>query len=125
MKQAVVALIFNEVNGILAVSRKDDPNAFGLPGGKVDPGETLPEAIVREVEEETGLIVTQFCEIFKIKVDDQFEGTTYLCKVAGEINTTESGKVKWVGWPELINGPFGEYNQKLRDSLLSKFLYAF
>lgn len=41
---------------ILAVhrSRHDD---VSLPKGKVDPGETLPETAVREIAEETGLIV--------------------------------------------------------------------
>jgi 8-oxo-dGTP diphosphatase len=40
---------------ILAVSRKDDPNAFGLPGGKVEHGETEEQAARRELLEETGV----------------------------------------------------------------------
>lgn len=54
-RYAVVALVFSPEGKVLAVSRKDDPNDLGLPGGKAEDGETPFEAVVREVEEETGL----------------------------------------------------------------------
>lgn len=38
---------------VLMVERKDEPGAFGLPGGKVQHGETSAEAAVRELAEET------------------------------------------------------------------------
>ena len=59
-KLAATALIYKNVildGKVLGVSRKTDPNDFGLPGGKVDEGETLYDAMVREVKEETGLTV--------------------------------------------------------------------
>ena len=31
------------------------PNAWVLPGGKIDPGETLEECVIREIFEETGI----------------------------------------------------------------------
>ncbi|MGD9508562.1 MAG: NUDIX domain-containing protein [Geminicoccaceae bacterium] len=42
---------------ILLVRRKRMPEAghWGLPGGKVDPFETVPAAVVREVREELGI----------------------------------------------------------------------
>jgi ADP-ribose pyrophosphatase YjhB (NUDIX family) len=40
---------------LLVRQRMDDDRAWSLPGGRVDPGESLQEACVRELREETGL----------------------------------------------------------------------
>jgi 8-oxo-dGTP diphosphatase len=37
------------------VAMKIFPHAWVLPGGHVDPGETLEEAVIRELLEETGI----------------------------------------------------------------------
>ena len=53
-----------EINGgVLLVKRKNPPHGWAIPGGFVDYGETLEEAVVREAKEETGLdirLVRQF-----------------------------------------------------------------
>jgi|APCry1669189768_1035252.scaffolds.fasta_scaffold01698_7 mutator protein MutT len=116
MKRAVVALIFNKDGKILGVSRKNNPNDMGLPGGKVDPGETLTEAIIREVREETGLNVKTFKPIFELE-DGEFLGVTFACTVEGEISTTETGRVDWIEWEELFAGTFSEYNRNLYQHL--------
>lgn len=53
------AVILNDEGQVLLVLRKKDPeiHKWSIPGGKVDPFETLESTVVREVEEETGLIV--------------------------------------------------------------------
>jgi ADP-ribose pyrophosphatase YjhB (NUDIX family) len=40
---------------LLVRQRMSETRAWSLPGGTVEPGETLQEAVVREVREETGL----------------------------------------------------------------------
>lgn len=44
-------------DGVLAISRRNDNTQWGLPGGKVDPGESNLRAIVRETLEECNLIL--------------------------------------------------------------------
>lgn len=53
----VGAVIWNAREEILLVRRRNPPkqNEWSLPGGRVEFGETLRGAIVREIREETGL----------------------------------------------------------------------
>lgn len=41
--------------GIVLIRRKNPPPGWAIPGGFVDYGETLEEAVIREAKEETGL----------------------------------------------------------------------
>ena len=52
---AVVVIIRDHQGKILMVGRKDQPQNWGLPGGKVEKGELVSKAAIREVYEETGL----------------------------------------------------------------------
>lgn len=56
---AVGAVVRDDRDRLLLVRRGRDPGLgqWSLPGGRVEPGETAREAVVREVEEETGLRV--------------------------------------------------------------------
>ena len=53
---SVGAIVHNEAGEIL-IQRTTEGSLWSLPGGAIDPGETPSEAVVREVAEETGLIV--------------------------------------------------------------------
>jgi ADP-ribose pyrophosphatase YjhB (NUDIX family) len=55
IRPGVSACIFGP-EGVL-LQRRDDNGLWGLPGGAVDPGESVSAAVVREVREETGLVV--------------------------------------------------------------------
>lgn len=57
MQDAVLAIVYNkDKTQVVLVKRKDVP-VWVLPGGGIDPGETPEEAVMREVLEETGLVV--------------------------------------------------------------------
>lgn len=55
----VGALVYDESARLLVIKRGKEPDRglWSLPGGRVQAGETLAEAVVREVLEETGLVV--------------------------------------------------------------------
>jgi 8-oxo-dGTP diphosphatase len=55
----VGAVIKDEQGRLLLIKRGHEPGAglWSLPGGRVEPGETDAEALVREMREETGLVV--------------------------------------------------------------------
>lgn len=59
---AVRALITDSDGKILILKRsvdsKTNPGKWELPGGKVDQGEPFDQALLREVKEETGLLIT-------------------------------------------------------------------
>lgn len=56
---AVGGFVFDRDGKILLVQRGRPPGEglWTVPGGKLDPGETLVQGVAREVREETGLIV--------------------------------------------------------------------
>lgn len=120
MDQPFAVTGFFYQNGlILAVSRKDNPNDFGLPGGKVDPGETPEEALVREIYEETGLRVIHYQHVFVARdavYKDRYCSTYQILTWQGSIHTAESGVVQWVK-PEVLTNPatasFHTYNVSL------------
>jgi len=55
IRPGVAAVIFQDERVLL--QRRDDNRQWGLPGGSVEPGESVRTAVIREVREETGLDV--------------------------------------------------------------------
>lgn len=86
MRQAVRAIILHDNQ--LAVMHR---NKFGkqyvtLPGGSVEPGETLEQALLREIAEEMSLEVSNWRQVFLERVGQPFgDQHVFLCDyVSGE-----------------------------------------
>jgi 8-oxo-dGTP diphosphatase len=58
--QCVGAVISDGAGRLLLILRGHEPGRglWSIPGGRIEPGETDEQALIREVREETGLIVT-------------------------------------------------------------------
>lgn len=56
VRPSVSAVIFDR-RGHLLLQQRSDGGQWGLPGGSVEIGESVTDAVIREVLEETGLIV--------------------------------------------------------------------
>lgn len=56
----VDAVIIDKTNKVLLLKRKNEPakNSWWFPGGRLQKGETLENAVVRKANEETGLDLT-------------------------------------------------------------------
>lgn len=63
---AVIAIIENEKGELLVARRGEEPakGTLDFIGGFVDPGEGFEEAVLREIEEETG---------YRVKLDDEVQ----------------------------------------------------
>lgn len=67
MITVVAALITRDAKLLVCQRRRDDTYAlqWEFPGGKVEPGESLPQALVRELQEELGVSATIGKELFR------------------------------------------------------------
>jgi len=102
---------------VLIVKRGHEPRKgeWSLPGGRVELGETLVDALRREIREETGLeidvgpVVEVFDRVHKSddRVEYHFVIVDYLCRcVGGELCAgDDADDVQWIGPDEL--GDYG------------------
>lgn len=111
----VGAIVFDREGRVLLVQRSKPPAAgqWTVPGGKLEPGETLAQGAAREVREETGLVVeigTLACVIERI--DDEFHYVIldYFARViGGELAAASDARAaRFVDRDELAQLPLTE-----------------
>lgn len=122
MKTAACALVIRDDGKILAVSRGDGREDWGLPGGKTECGEHVPETAARELFEETGVTGLMSEGVFTAMAHTRL-CTTYLFtsmlfpeELGGTLPDFE-GHVEWVEPDVLTRGSFGAYNTALLTHL--------
>ena len=110
---AALVVILSQA-GVLGVSRPHDPSDFGLPGGSVEPGETPEAAAIREVHEETGLVVNTLKKLEQVSYRERSVHCFLALAVTGELRASDEGVVSWVTWDVLGRGTYGDYNRRIQ-----------
>lgn len=124
-----VDVIIEINNGIVLIQRSNPPFGWALPGGFVDYGESLEEAVIREAKEETGLELQnlkQFHTYSEPGRDPRFHtiSTVFTAQAKGKPQAGSDAKgLKIVKLSEIKNLDFAfDHKKILQDYLESAFL---
>jgi 8-oxo-dGTP diphosphatase len=79
---------------------KKDWQGYALPGGHVEPGESIVDSVIREMEEETGLTIFEpkLCGIKQFPIENG-RYVVFLFKTdrfEGELVSSSEGTMEWV-----------------------------
>lgn len=125
MRRAACVLIFQN-NKVLAISRGENTSDWGIPGGKVERHETLPEAARNELREETGVRLDTRTWLIPILTDLSNTHVTTTFGVHGRIfipqqlqSTPFEGYVDWKDPQELCTPQcsFESYHRRVFSKL--------
>ena len=127
-----LCLIYKEDKILLQNRVKKDWQGWTLPGGHVEPGESIVEAVRREMKEETGLTVRSV----QLRGVKQFpiEGGRYIVFLfrtddfEGEVISSEEGQMRWFSRSNLTSIPavsdFAELLSVIDSDSLNEFQYV-
>ncbi|MGD0337054.1 MAG: macro domain-containing protein [Candidatus Omnitrophota bacterium] len=92
-----VDAIIETNGGIVVIERSNPPFGFALPGGFVDYGESLEEAVIREAKEETGLDLLELKQFHTYSAPDRDPrfhtiGTVFLARAEGKPQAGDDAK---------------------------------
>ena len=128
----VLCLIHKDNRYLLQDRIKKDWKGFTLPGGHIEKDESIVNAVIREMKEETGLTIhnPKLCGVKQFPIDngryivflfhaDEFEG---------EIISSQEGAMHWINKDELpsVNTveDLSELLQVMLDDKLTEFQYV-
>lgn len=82
--RCVGGIVHDELGRLLLIRRANEPGRglWSVPGGRVEPGETDEDAVVREMREETGLDVTPGTLVGNVR-RGSYDIHDYACAITG------------------------------------------
>lgn len=122
----VVAGLLEREGSILVDRRRRGTHLEGLwefPGGKIEPGETPEQALVRELREELGVESTVLGIVATIEhayPDFDLSLALYAVEFRGEPVALEVAEVRWVPAAELAALPMPPADVPLVDAVLKR-----
>jgi 8-oxo-dGTP diphosphatase len=112
------AVIFDSDASVLLCHRTDR-DAWNPPGGRVEPGETPQEAVVREVLEEVGLRVRveRLLGVHPVPAKDDLVFTFVCVPVGGVLSTSsEADQVAWFARANLPANTLPRHVERIEEA---------
>ena len=114
---------------LLQNRRKTDWQGYTLPGGHIEPGESIVESVIREMREETGLTVRnpRLCGVKQFPI----EGGRYLVflfeteEFEGALRSSEEGEMTWIARDQLAQYQTVDDLEEMLDVMLKPELTEF
>lgn len=128
----VLCLIHKGDSYLLQDRIKNDWKGYTLPGGHIEPGESIVEAVIREMKEETGLDIKQprLCGVKQFPI----EGGRYIVflfeteQFEGVLNSSDEGTMHWVNAKDLSSvnlvNDFDDLLEVMLIDTLTEFQYV-
>lgn len=139
MKLATLCYVFNG-NKVLMINRNKRENDMHLGkwnglGGKFNSGETPEECVIREVYEESGLLIKDpdlkgFLTFPAFDDEEDWYVFVFIAKkFTGKLRESEEGELEWIEWEDVFKLPLWEGDKYFLEWLnqdrffSAKFIY--
>ena len=128
----VLCLIHKNGRYLLQDRIKNDWKGYTLPGGHLEPGESIVDAVIREMQEETGLTIRHphLCGVKQFPLEEGryivflFETEEF----EGDLRSSEEGTMHWIDERELskvnLVEDFEDLIEVMLDDELMEFQYV-
>ena len=125
----VLCLIHKNGRYLLQDRIKNDWKGYTLPGGHIEPGESIVDAVIREMQEETGLTIRHphLCGVKQFPLEEGryivflFETEEF----EGDLRSSEEGTMHWIDERELSKVNLVEDFEDLMEVMLDDELMEF
>ncbi len=127
MVEVVAAIIWQDNKFLICqrpAHKPQNPLFWEFPGGKVEPNESLKQALVREIQEELAVQI-KVRDVVGEEVHTYPDFTVHLtffnCSICdGQLEKLEHNDIKWISLSEVENFMFCPGDRAMLDKLVSR-----